>query len=214
MSVKLLVEDSLSLYKQRRYHSAFCLALIALEASAYKRFGVKGTPNYTESTKRRFLLFVNEETRTHRLQQVRHGVDLPQQPDLPPPPSLALSDNFSKYAEELNRWKLDFDKWTAEHEKAHSDYEAQFLDAGDDFRGPNQRYLGKPRLVTTTGILYQARCELVHEGKLSAIRITHFDDDATLSVAGADSIEFSSNWIRQVLGIVVGAAENRGIFAA
>ena len=73
-------------------------------------------------------------------------------------------------------------------------------------------YLGKPRWVTTTGILYRARCELVHEGKLSAIRIAPIDDDRTLSVSGVDPIEFSSTWVIHVLGIVAAANENKGLF--
>ena len=38
------------------------------------------------------------------------------------------------------------------------------------------------------------------------------DDDGSLSVSGIDPIEFSSSWIKFILGIVAAATENRGLF--
>lgn len=211
MSVRLLVEDSWSLYKRRRYHSAFCLAIVAIEGAASLRYGRKST-KHIKSSAQRFRTFVNEETTMRNLLRMKHAVDMPPPPEVGARPVLALSDNCENLAEEFSRWKNECEKRQAEDDRAFAEYSDQFIDAGDDFCGPRESYIGKPRLVTTTGILYQARCEMIHEGGLSSIRLTAREDDSMLSVSGADPIEFSSTWVKQALGIVTGAKENEGMF--
>ena len=72
-------------------------------------------------------------------------------------------------------------------------------------------YIGKPRMVSTTGILYQVRCELVHEGTITTIYLNQNQKDSNLWVKGIDPIELSHSWIQFILGMVVSAKENHSI---
>jgi hypothetical protein len=226
-AVKLLVDDSWALHEKRRYHSALTLALIAVEAAAFKRYGTKRRPGYIKSPTARFKRFLKEESRTHNLTLIKHGVDLPAQPQVGPPPDLGLQDSdeldTQQRMAEIERWREAYERWSADHSKAFEDFRARIKDVGDNFAGKYikvkgrkgrewESYLGIPRLVTTTGVLYQVRCELVHEGNMKAIRIIHSDDENSLSVNGVDPIEFSCTWIPTVLGLVASAKENQGLF--
>lgn len=214
MSVERVIQDSLHLYQQERYHSALCLALIAVDATACKRYGEHGSSGrYIKYNSTRFKTFLNDETKTHTF-RMSIGVDLPPQPDIGKPPQFEplelKDDNLKEVIQNFENFKQQFDSWKAEHREAYREYTDKIPNVGDDFAGRNGSNLGIPRYVSTTGVLYQARCELVHEGKLSAIRILPIDDDSSLRVSGVDPIELSSSWIHYVLGIVVGATENKG----
>lgn len=212
MSVKFLIEDALTLYGDQRFFSAFCLALIAVEATAYKRYGHLHSPSYIQSSAARFKTFLKDETQTHTMGRIRHAVDSPPQPNVGQPPAFTPpgndDENLDEFQKAFEEYKQDLDRWYAKSKEAFEAYEHKFKDAGDDFRA----HLGQPRLVSTTGILYQSRCEIVHEGRLAAIRIAPAADDRSLSVSGIDPIEFSSSWIKFILGIVAAATENRGLF--
>ena len=213
MGIADIVGDSLFLYKDKRFDSAFALSLIALEATAKLRYANE------EHSSKRFKCFLNDEIRTASLWP-KVCVDLPPEPVIAEFPRLKLPeltrDNFARFKECVDQHMRDYDAWQRQHEEAYEKYRKAIKDVGDNFCGPKDVYLHEhtPRLVTTTGILYQARCELVHEGNLSRIRVVPSDEDDVLRVSGANPIEFSSTWILRVLGIVASAKENAGLFDA
>jgi len=204
VSVKNLLHDAATLYRDRRYLSSFTLALIALEATARTRYpGLK-------SSAKRFKTFLNDEAKTSNMFKIRLGVDLPpvptiaEAPEFRPPP--IKDDDYTDLGRRVKEWVRKCNKWKAETDRAYHHYSK----VGDDFRGPKGSYMGKPRLVTMTGIIYQARCELVHEANLATIRVV--DHDNGFMVSGSNPITFSSSYITAVLAIVVLAQENVSLF--
>lgn len=206
MFVRELIEDAVRLYYAERYHSAFCLSLVAVEAAAFLRYG-----STLRSSAQRFKRFINDETKTDKI-KIKHGVDVPPEPVRPPPPEFAYTSN-----ESIRKGLAETKRWCEQVKKVHESDNDRFLDAGDNFDGRYKTppsggkrkwvsYLGKPRLVSTTGILWKARCEIIHTGRLDAIKIVRSDPDSFM-VGGADPTEFSSTWIAHVLGIVIGSAE-------
>ena len=211
MSVKSLLQDALDLYNRQRFDSAFCLALISIEAAAHLRYGDEQSSHFIKSTARRFKQFVNDETKSGNC-RFKHAVDMPPPPGIRAFPEIALSELASDFDDAApERWESEYNQWLAENKQAYEEYMEQFEDVGDNFAGERVAskwvsYLSKPRLVTTTGILYEARCELLHTGRLSCVRLTSGGDDG-LSVSGADPIVFSTTWVRHVLAIAVNTPE-------
>jgi len=215
MSAKSLIQDALTLLDGQRFDSAFCLALISVEAAASLRYGDRKSAKFIKSSPKRFKQFLNDETKTHKV-RIKHAVDMPPPPEVGPPPEFEPSDDWEAFGQEIERWKSEYDRWQSNHHQAYESSRQQFLDVGDAFAGEFKKskkgkrkwvsYLSQPRLVTTTGILYQARCEIVHQGKLNSIRLTP-SDGQSLKVAGADPIEFSTTWVRHVLAIAANSSE-------
>lgn len=213
MSVRMLVEDTTALYERERFHSAFTLALIAVEATAKVRYPKQRPGN-------RFKAFLNDETSTHNM-RVKCRVDLPPQPDVGEAPRFRPpedSDDWDALKEATDKYVTESNAWHKKRDAEYGAYKGRIKDVGDAFEGEWSMgkwvcYLGVSRLVTTTGILYQVRCELVHEGNLSTIRIVPPPDKGSLMVGGVDPIKFSATWIREVVGLVVRAKENRGLFS-
>lgn len=228
MSVNSLIRDSLTLYKDGRYISSLCLAMIAIDATAHKRYGNKESSNYISSSSLRFKRFLNDETKpTNMMMRIHHGVDLPPQPNLGERPRYKPPSNPDDLVEMQNtfeEFKKAITEWDAKHASAYKEYDKQIISAGDNFKGKNEptknpgkskgkwvSYLGKPRMVSTTGILYQVRCELIHEGAITTIRMNQNQEDSNLWVKGIDPIELSHTWIPFILGMVDVAKENQGI---
>ncbi|MBU0637368.1 MAG: hypothetical protein KKB50_00770 [Planctomycetes bacterium] len=219
MSAKSLVQDALALLDGQRFDSAFCLALISVEAAAFLRYGDQKSAKFIKSSSKRFKQFLNDETKTHKV-RMKHAVDMPPLPEVGPPPEFEPPDDRESFGQEIERWKSEYDRWQNEHHQAYESFRQKFQDVGDAFKGEFKKskkgklewvsYLSQPRLVTTTGILYQARCDIVHEGKLSSIRLTPVDDQS-LGVAGADPIEFSASWVRYVLAIAANSSEMQAL---
>lgn len=230
MSVSSLIEDSLALYKEKRFLSALCLAMITIEATAHKRYARKRSSKNISSAAKRFKRFLNDETKpTNLMMRIYHGVDLPPQPnlgDIPRYRSPSATDDSTELEKSFREFTRAFDEWDAMKTRAYQEYKKKIIRAGDNFRGKYETidnpgnakrkrrwvsYLGVPRLVTTTGILYQVRCELIHEGSLATIRLAENQDNSDLWVRGADPIEFSSTWVQFILGMVANAKENQGM---
>jgi len=189
MSVRELVKGSEDLFHQRNYVASLALALVALEAVARRRYPSK-------KSGQRFKQFINDEARKHFF-MCKYAVDAPALPDPPaeparPAPTASL-DEFVQHAKLLSAW----------HDKvreASHKWIAQFDDAGDDFFGVGSSLRGKPRFVTTTGMLYQARCELVHEGGFSEI---HFDPVGhDLALIRGEPPTLSPHWIAMIIEMV------------
>jgi hypothetical protein len=159
MHVREIVEDAVSLYRKGRFHSAFALALIAVEAAAKIRY-----PEEKNSSKR-FKKFLNDEAQSLR-GPGKYGVDLPPKPSVPECPPPVAPDpadaNWSVRIARIKEGNRQLEEWQRARDRAYEDYKKQVKDVGDDFRGPGGRHLGMPRLVTRTGILYQARCDTIH----------------------------------------------------
>lgn len=194
------VDQSLISYNSGRFQVAFALALISVDATARKRY-----PSEDKESAKRFRKFVNEEALRYFV-ICKHTVDAPSHPPslkLPTPPPIGGLEwkQIIQFLE--NQRKLADD-----HLQELSNYLQQYKDVGDDFK----KDLGQPRLVTTTGILYEARCQLVHQANLSSVRLVEPTEDNLLSVSGGDPIQLSTTWILKVLEIAKGAKENQQLF--
>lgn len=230
MSVISLTEDSLALYKERRFLSALCLAMITIEATAHKCYGSKRSSKYISSPARRFKRFLNDENKpTNLMMRIYHGVDLPRQPnlgDMPRYRSPSNADDFTETENSFKNFRKAMDEWYSMETRVYEEYDKKIIRVGDNFCGKYETidnpgntkrkrrwvsYLGVPRFVTTTGILYQVRCELIHEGSLTTIRLVSNHDDSRLRVRAGNPIELSPAWVPFILGIVACAKENHGM---
>lgn len=190
-----LVKDALFLLENKRFNSAFLLALVAVQARAEEKYNPEHKPRKSGQCFKRFFQENEIKFGNITIKKLNFVIDAPDLPALESTGKtheelVILIKEHNQKMKEYNQKILRFGQKTIHKGKEHPE-------SLDELNGFDKPFLSKPRFVTAGCLFYHAcRCQLCHLGILQeyeGVKVT-IGKDHTISKNG-NNIELGSDWI-------------------